>query len=85
MAVVIVTVVTVVIMTEMTVVIVTEVTVVIVTVVIVTVVIFTFISKTNLTPRHLCDVLRAAFGNLAMFNRPGVAGAVLQTASSFIH
>ena len=63
----IVTEVTVVIVTEVTVVIVTEVTVVIVTVVIVTVVIFTSISKNNLTPRHLCDVFRAAFCNLPMY------------------
>ena len=31
------------------------------------------------------DVLWAMFCNLAMFNRPGVAGAVLLTASWFIH
>ena len=54
---------------KVTVVIVTVVivTVVIVTVVIVTVAIFTSISKNNLTPRHPCDVFRAAFRNLAMF------------------
>ena len=60
--------VTVVIVTVVTVVIVTEVTVVIVTVVIMTVVIFTYISKNNLSPLHLYDVFRAAFGNLTMFS-----------------